>query len=168
MRISLNSAHAAYSQHPDADSLGSLLSASTSYVSAVCKRSGHPDADDLTQEIVIKVWLALSTYRGQSSFRTWVHKIARRHLIDTARRSADPWIIPEDLDALHPPEPDSHLGFDAESLPLKEPERKLVSALLTHGSFRAVAHELGRTARSVKSACATIKRQLKQQHARRG
>ena len=32
----------------------------------------HADAEDLTQEVLIKVLTALKTFRAESSFRTWV------------------------------------------------------------------------------------------------
>jgi RNA polymerase sigma factor (sigma-70 family) len=44
------------------------------------------DAEDATQEILMKVVARLSTFRGDSAFRTWVYRIATNHLLD-ARRS---------------------------------------------------------------------------------
>ncbi len=39
-----------------------------------------PDAEDATQEILIKVMTRLSTFRGESAFTTWVFRIAVNHL----------------------------------------------------------------------------------------
>jgi RNA polymerase sigma factor (sigma-70 family) len=40
------------------------------------------DAEDATQEILIKVVTSLSGFRGNSSIRTWAYRIAVRHLLD--------------------------------------------------------------------------------------
>lgn len=39
-----------------------------------------PDAEDATQEILIKVMTHLNTFRGESVFSTWVFRIAANHL----------------------------------------------------------------------------------------
>lgn len=41
-----------------------------------------PDAEDATQEILIKVMTHLSSFRGESAFATWVFRIAVNHLKD--------------------------------------------------------------------------------------
>jgi RNA polymerase sigma factor (sigma-70 family) len=42
----------------------------------------HPeDAEDATQEILMKVVTHLSTFRGESAFPTWVYRIATNHLL---------------------------------------------------------------------------------------
>jgi RNA polymerase sigma factor (sigma-70 family) len=47
---------------------------------------GHPaDAEDATQEILIKVVTRLGTFRGDSSIRTWIWRIAGNHLLSTRR-----------------------------------------------------------------------------------
>jgi RNA polymerase sigma factor (sigma-70 family) len=46
------------------------------------------DARDATQDILILVITKLSTFRGESSFRTWVYRVAAHYLLDTKRRRA--------------------------------------------------------------------------------
>lgn len=41
------------------------------------------DAEDATQEILVKVATRLSSFQGKSAFRTWVRKIAVNHILDT-------------------------------------------------------------------------------------
>src|SRR5258706_11037192 len=42
---------------------------------------GHPqDAEDATQEILVIVLTHLGSFRGESTFRTWVWRIAAHHL----------------------------------------------------------------------------------------
>lgn len=40
------------------------------------------DAEDATQEVMIKAIAGLRSFRGESSVRTWVYAIAARHLLD--------------------------------------------------------------------------------------
>jgi RNA polymerase sigma factor (sigma-70 family) len=42
-------------------------------------------AEDATQEILIKVVTKLSTFRGQSQFRTWLYRIAVNHLLNVRK-----------------------------------------------------------------------------------
>ena len=39
-----------------------------------------PDAEDATQEILVKVMTRLATFKGQSAFTTWVFRVAANHL----------------------------------------------------------------------------------------
>src|SRR5215471_5591698 len=52
----------------------------------------HPqDAEDATQEILIKILTRLSSFEGRSSFRTWLYRIVVNHLLNTRRsRVEDP------------------------------------------------------------------------------
>ena len=46
------------------------------------------DADDLLQEVLLKVWLHLSTFRSESSFRTWMTRVAINEALQSFRQSA--------------------------------------------------------------------------------
>jgi RNA polymerase sigma factor (sigma-70 family) len=47
----------------------------------------HPeDAEDATQEILVKVATRLSSYRGEAAVRTWTFRVAANHLATTRRR----------------------------------------------------------------------------------
>jgi RNA polymerase sigma factor (sigma-70 family) len=43
------------------------------------------DAEDATQEILVRVATGLSSFRRASAFRTWVHRIAVNHVLDRKR-----------------------------------------------------------------------------------
>jgi len=46
----------------------------------------HPqDAEDATQEILIKVLTRLSSFEGRSSFRTWLYRIVVNHVLNMRR-----------------------------------------------------------------------------------
>ena len=47
------------------------------------------DAEDATQEILIKVVTKLSTFRGGSQFRTWLYRVAVNHLLNMKRGRAE-------------------------------------------------------------------------------
>src|SRR5882672_9816436 len=50
----------------------------------------HPhDAEEVTQEVLIKVITKLGTFKGESSFRTWLYRIAANHVLNMKRRSAE-------------------------------------------------------------------------------
>jgi RNA polymerase sigma-70 factor (ECF subfamily) len=58
-------------------------------VHAVCLRlSGDPDwAEELCQEAYVRAWKKLGSFRGQSAFTTWLHRLAVNVALD-ARRAA--------------------------------------------------------------------------------
>ena len=51
---------------------------------------GRPeDAQDVTQEILIKMITKLSTFRQKSSFRTWLYRIVTNHVINMKRNKLE-------------------------------------------------------------------------------
>src|SRR5215813_8091187 len=47
------------------------------------------DAEEVTQEVLVKVITRLGSFKGQSSFRTWLYRIAANHVLNMKRRSAE-------------------------------------------------------------------------------
>jgi RNA polymerase sigma factor (sigma-70 family) len=74
------------------------------------KMLSHPaDAEDATQEILVKVVTHLGSFRGESAFTSWVYRVAANHLLTTRKRrmerleiSFDVWMqkVDDGLDAL--------------------------------------------------------------------
>jgi RNA polymerase sigma-70 factor (ECF subfamily) len=60
-------------------------------------------AEDVTQDTMLKAWLALPTFRGESSLRGWVMRIAHNTAISTLRTRralvTDPADLPEAVDS---------------------------------------------------------------------
>src|SRR5260370_1473805 len=50
----------------------------------------HPqDAEDATQEILLKALTRLSSFEGRSSFRTWLYRIVVNHVLNMKRGRAE-------------------------------------------------------------------------------
>jgi RNA polymerase sigma factor (sigma-70 family) len=47
------------------------------------------DAEEVTQEVLVKVITKLSTFKGESKFRTWLYRIAANHVLNMKRRSVE-------------------------------------------------------------------------------
>src|SRR5687767_12016653 len=47
------------------------------------------DAEEVTQEVLVKVVTKLGTYKGESAFRTWLYRIAANHVLSMKRRRAE-------------------------------------------------------------------------------
>jgi RNA polymerase sigma factor (sigma-70 family) len=47
------------------------------------------DAEDVTQEVLVKAITKLSTFKGESAFRTWLYRIAANHVLNMKRRWAE-------------------------------------------------------------------------------
>jgi len=59
------------------------------YGLAIRMLSYPADAEDATQEILVKVVTHLAEFRGESSFFSWVYRIACNHLLTTRKRRAE-------------------------------------------------------------------------------
>lgn len=46
----------------------------------------HEDTDDLLQDIMVKVWTALPTFRGESKLYTWLYRIATNEVLNHLRK----------------------------------------------------------------------------------
>jgi RNA polymerase sigma factor (sigma-70 family) len=84
----------------DRDALGQLVAATKDMVFNLAIRMlGSPsDAEDATQEILIRIVTHLGSFRGESAFRTWAYRVASNHLLTTRKRGAE--LRADSLDAL--------------------------------------------------------------------
>jgi RNA polymerase sigma factor (sigma-70 family) len=51
------------------------------------------DAEDVTQEVLIKIITKLSTFKGKSRFRTWAYRIVANHVINMKKRGIEKYFV---------------------------------------------------------------------------
>lgn len=56
------------------------------FVTAIGFVHSKEDAEDLTQEIFVKAWESLSSFKGDSEFSTWLYRIAVNSCINSAQK----------------------------------------------------------------------------------
>ena len=73
----------------DERAMRQLWSQHAPHIDAVVRRLvGHDDeAADIAQEVWIQIFRALPTYRGDSQFGTWAHRIAVNRTLNALRRT---------------------------------------------------------------------------------
>ncbi len=63
------------------------------------RRVGAPEAEDLTQEVFVKISQALYTFRGESQLSTWIYRIAANTALDRLRQPSFRRVGPHELDS---------------------------------------------------------------------
>ncbi|MGE5091980.1 MAG: RNA polymerase sigma factor [Bacillota bacterium] len=73
----------------DEDAFGDLYRAHAGRIYALCLRleADTARAEELTQDVFVHAWERLRTFRGESAFGTWLHRLAV-NVVLTSRRSA--------------------------------------------------------------------------------
>jgi RNA polymerase sigma factor (sigma-70 family) len=79
----------------DTQSLRELIERHQVFVFNIAmKMFGHREnAEDLTQEVLIKIITSLRSFRGESVFRTWLYRIATNHFLKTKRRGMELTVV---------------------------------------------------------------------------
>ena len=54
----------------------------------------HEDANDLTQEIFVKVWKNLGKFQGKSKLFTWIYKIATNECLNFLNKKRKKFLVP--------------------------------------------------------------------------
>lgn len=87
----------------------------------------HDDADDLLQDVFIKVWQVLPEFRGESSLFTWLYRIATNEAISWLRKKKVRSSLDFDsLENVVSPHPEDDPWFDGDEI-----ERELQKAVAT-------------------------------------
>ena len=117
----------------DSDSFKSLYDLHKRYVYMLCLRitRNTAEAEDLTQEVFLQLFRKVSTFRGDSAFSTWLHRVALNVVLTHLRKKSLP-IAPEPLDPQSPessqPEaggPDNHLAVSIDRIALQRSVNRL-------------------------------------------
>ncbi len=78
----------ALAQEGNGSALEELIEKNQVWIYNVALRMvGRPeDAEDVTQEVLVKVVTKLSTFEGRSTFRTWLYRIVANHTLNMRRK----------------------------------------------------------------------------------
>lgn len=138
-----------------------------------------PDAEDITQEVFVKVWKNLARYSPETSFRTWIFAIAKNAAIDWLRKKRavpfsqfdtdegenvltetlpDPAPLPGEI--AEQKDAANSVAEAMEELP-PDAQRVLLSRYSEHLTFREIAETLGKPLNTVKSRYRRAVAQLK-------
>ena len=97
----------------------------------------HEDADDLLQETFVKVWRALSDFRGESAVSTWLWRIATNEALGFLRKKKVRAALQfQSLDALAERTIDNDPWFNGD-----EAERKLAKAMFCMRYYEDLPYE---------------------------
>lgn len=143
----------------DLDAFETLVRRHTRAVYAHALRFfGNPtSADDVTQEVFIKVYRSLATFDERSRFSTWLYRVTRNACLDEVRAGRRRPVPVDPFDA-----PDADGGFEDEVVlsaavehamrSLAPEDRDALSAVALFGlSYAEAAESLGVPAGTVKS-----------------
>ena len=82
----------------DEDAFGSLYRAHAGRVYALCLRleADAARAEELTQDVFVHAWERLATFRGESAFGTWLHRLAVNVVLMHLRKKGLPEVSLEE------------------------------------------------------------------------
>jgi RNA polymerase sigma-70 factor (ECF subfamily) len=117
-------------QAGDLSAFETLHRSAVDLVYALCLRmAGNAAlAEELTQDVFVRAWRKLGTFRGESAFTTWLTRLAVNVVLterrDRGRREARLTPV-DDLEALAPAAPQEHpgAGLDLEAAIAQLPEQ---------------------------------------------
>jgi RNA polymerase sigma-70 factor (ECF subfamily) len=87
--LSTMDADVALAARGDAPAFERLYRTHVARIHSLARRMlGNHEADEVTQDIFVRAWQKLGTFRGASSFSTWLHRLAVNVVIERRRRYA--------------------------------------------------------------------------------
>src|SRR5580692_10160112 len=130
-------------------------------------------AEDVTQDVFVKIWKGLAGYHGGASLSTWIYTITRNTcLTELKRRDRHPTVSLQEPDmeaasgsiaALQSADPEPGLELDVEILLAKLPEnyRRVITLFyLEQKAYEEVAQMLGLPLGTVKTLLFRAKKEL--------
>lgn len=177
---------AAKAAHGDADAFAVLLTRYERYIysTAFGFTARREDADDLTQEILLRIWRSLPQFRCESHFMTWMTRIVHSMCTDWVRRQKKrPPVctLTPDIDSPDDPPPPEPAADSYDSDPFEVVRREERSRLLREAvaslseehrmivrlrdvenlSYEELAARLGLEVGTVKSRLCRARKQMK-------
>ncbi len=126
----------------------------------VYRMLGNPaEAEELVQQAFVRAWKGLAGFRGRSSFKTWLYRIATNLSINKVKRRKPTVELPETLTGPVRDEPDEQyrrkqraelVRAALDTLPADQ-RSALVLATYEDMSYREIARAMGKTERAVDS-----------------
>ncbi len=113
----------------------------------ITRMVGEEDAEDLTQEVFIKISQALPAFRGESSLSTWIYRIATNTALD--------WLRTKSFKIIHQQDLSYEVGADnshEQNIPADTNERSAENQAIrweTNACIRNVIDKLPETYRTV-------------------
>lgn len=128
-------------------------------VFALCLRMTADEgrAEELTQDVFVKAWRRIDTFRGEAAFSTWLHRVTVNTVLDDrkqrSRRPAQLSVVRDDAYRVDSePDPDARLQLERAIGSLPERARE---AIVLHGiegyAYEEVAELMGVAVGTVKS-----------------
>lgn len=134
------------------------------YVFSVCLRMTHDPslAEDLMQDIFLHVWRKISSFKGNSQFRTWLHRVSvnmvllyfRRHKVVniSLENEALPATELKLAETVHQPDLDQHISLRRVLGQLSPRYRRVLMLHDLHGyRHEDISHLLGITSGASRS-----------------
>jgi RNA polymerase sigma-70 factor, ECF subfamily len=120
-------------QMGDSDSFKSLYDLHKRYVYTLCLRitRNTAEAEDLTQEVFLQLFRKVATFRGDSAFSTWLHRVALNVVLTHLRKKTLPIVSeplePQSSDSSRPEAggPDTHLAVSIDRIALERSVNRL-------------------------------------------
>ena len=106
-------------QQGDVEAFESIYRSHAPAIHALCRRmiGDEREARDLVQDVFVRAWQRLPTFRGQSALATWMHRLAVNVVLEqmrSTRRDVARFIDDADHDSLfaRPTSPDERMDLD--------------------------------------------------------
>jgi RNA polymerase sigma-70 factor, ECF subfamily len=128
-----------------------------SYLYRMCRNSS--DAEETTQSALVKAWEKLASFRGESSFKTWLYRIGTNLCLNLRTRRKPTEELSETMAAPDSQRPDAafrqKLREEAVRRALaclpEDQRAALVLSVYQDMSYKEIADTLGKTVRAVDS-----------------
>jgi RNA polymerase sigma-70 factor (ECF subfamily) len=154
-----NRSDAALAADGDTTAFERLYRAHVSRVHSLARRMMGPlEADELTQDVFVRAWQKLGTFRGESQFSTWLHRLAVNVILERRRglaaRMARQTSSDAALEAFSTPAgtPDLSIDFEAAIERLPDGARQIFVLHDVEGyKHREIAASLGISAGTSKT-----------------
>lgn len=113
-------------QSGDADAFEYLYNSHCKCVYGICLRmlKDRTDAEDLTQQVFLRVFQKIGTFRGDSCFSTWLHRVTVNAVLMHLRRKKPAGLQLNDANAAHEDSQRPH-EFAADNISLPDTIERL-------------------------------------------